>query len=298
MERAQRAQPLSPSPAATGEGSGWGQLDLAFARRDGATRSPASTRRPRSAPSSRATNAATSPSPPWPMSAAAWSPATPPRSRSTIGEGAAAMVTSQAAEKVYRSTGADCRVEHPPARRSRRLARMVPAGDHPVRPLPPAALAAPGPSLWRAGDARRDRGARPAGLGRAREPGPAARPHRRLPGAAARLDRSISAWREATPACWPRSPGSAVPWRWQPSSMPRPMPRALVELGPRSRRRRRRPGRRHHSSTASCSPASWPRTRLRCGAHSHCSGPASARPPPGSRPSCRGSGMSEGTPCI
>ena len=45
-------------------------------------------------------------------------------------------------------------------------------------------------------------------------------------------------------------------------------------------------------------PLSGRAIRLRCGAHSRCSGPAFARPPPGCRRSCRGSGMSEGTPCI
>ena len=115
--------------------------------------------------------------------------------------------------------------EHPPARRSRRLARMVPAGDHPVRPLPPAARPAPGPSLWRAGDARRMRGARPTGLGRAREPGPAARPDRRLPRAAARLDRSLPPGGQLRRPAGRGRRARRCAWRWQPSSMPRPMPR-------------------------------------------------------------------------
>jgi urease accessory protein len=99
-----------PSLAAGGGGLGWGQLDLAFARRDGLTRlahlyqrTPLRALFPRQ------------PADDIPVVAianvggglVAGDTATV---LVRIGEGAAALVTSQAAEKVYRSTGADCRV--------------------------------------------------------------------------------------------------------------------------------------------------------------------------------------------
>ena len=112
-------------------------------RRDGRDAADAgSISRRRCARCSRAMSAATCRWRPSSMSAAAWSAATG-IDRSTVGAGRGARcVTSQAAEKIYRSLGADCRVRPGWRWRQGGWLGMVPAGDHPVRPRPPAAHAA------------------------------------------------------------------------------------------------------------------------------------------------------------
>lgn len=105
------AAALAPSPASGGGGPGWGHLSLALARRDGATRlarlyqkTPLRAFLPRHDCGDLAVAAI-----------ANVGGGLVGGDRSTVeielGPGAAALVTSQAAEKVYRSLGPDCRIE-------------------------------------------------------------------------------------------------------------------------------------------------------------------------------------------
>ncbi|MFL5333591.1 MAG: urease accessory protein UreD [Geminicoccaceae bacterium] len=102
-----------PAPAlvAGGRGAGWGQLDLAFARRDGAThlaglyqKTPLRAFFPHHESGNLAVAAIAN-------VGGGLVAGDTARLNVAVGADAAALVTSQAAEKVYRSTGADCRVE-------------------------------------------------------------------------------------------------------------------------------------------------------------------------------------------
>ena len=252
---------LLPLARRGGGGPGWGRLELGFARRDGATRARhASTRRRRSAPSSRATSAATSPSPPWPMSAAAWSAATGRESTVADRRGRCGHGDQPGGREGLPLDRRRLPREHPAG------GRAAAAGSNGARRRPSCSTA---PACGArcastcAGGARamlgEMRGARPPGLGRAHEPVACCTTGSTIyRGRRARLDRSPSAGGQLRRACWPRPPGSAAPWRWPPSSMPRPTPRALLDLRPRSRCRPTASARRHRWSTASWSPASWP----------------------------------------
>ena len=213
-----------------------------------------------------------------------------------LGAGARAMVTSQAAEKVYRSTGADCRVtthlevgqdgwlEWCPQEtilfdrsRLRRTLRLD---------LQSGARAMLGETLVLGRLASGERTSRGllhdridvhvgptlAWTDRLRLEGAYAGVLAATAGLGGAVALATFVYAAADAPAWSISPASWVP------------PRASTPGSP--------------PSTASCSPVSWPPIRLRCGAHSRCSGPAFARPRPGCRPSCRGSGTSEGTPCI
>ena len=229
--------------------------------------------------------ATTSPSPPWPMSAAAWSPATG-RDRGRVGEGAAAW---SPARRPRRSTArpAPTQRRDAPARRARRLARMVPAGDHPVRPrsaAPPLRLDLAGGARAMLGEmlvlgrlasgerashgllhdrievCRGRRLAWPTACGLRASYGRSLAAAAGLGGAAALATFVYAAPDAADRSSWPAS--------CSPPTASTPAPRVVNGA----------PGR----------PLPGRRTRLRCAALSRCSGPASARPRPGCRRSCRG----------
>ena len=246
-------------------------------------------------------NAATLPLRPSPMSAAAWSAATGRRSTVEVGAGAAAMVTSQAAEKVYRSH----------RRRLPRDTRLaVGAGGWlewcPQETIlfdrcPPAPLAA----SWTSPPARGPCSARrscsaASPRASATEPRPPARPDRRPPRRprssgrrALRLDGDYAGAARGRAPAWRGARGAA-----RPSSMPRPTRRSCLDAGPRLPCRQTASGPAPPSvdgllvgrflaedplALRRAFTLFWTRLPRRRGR------PAAA--------SCRGSGMSEETPC-
>ena len=213
----------------------------------------------------------------------------------SVGSAAAVLVTSQAAEKIYRSTGADCRV-------STRLA--VGQGGW-LEWCPQETILFERARLRRTLRLDLADGAR-AMLGEILVFG------RQASGEDTRagflLDRievrrdGVLGWQDclrldgAYAAVLALRPGWAVRALRPRSSMRRPTPGGC-STAPASGCRPRASGRRRRWSTACWSRAFWPSRRLRCGALSRCSGPASAPKRPACRRCCRASGTFEGTPC-
>ena len=216
-----------------------------------------------------------------------------------LGDGAAALVTTQAAEKVYRSLGADCRCRYPAARsatapgsngcpqetilfdraRLRRVARACPSPGRPrhARREPGASAASPrasGPSAGCSHDRYRH-------------------PRRRYASSGVdvfRLEGDFAPVLSAGAALGgARAVATFAYAATDAADAARHRPRPPADD--------RRPSRRHASSTAFWSRDCSPATRLRCAERSRSSGPASAPPWRACRRSCRGSGMSEETRC-